>query len=99
MIFDSPVYNSSEFFITAILIGSCVAVYYKRLTGVTPGGIVPIGASLILLIRNPIWAIFCFALSFLASRRTSSLSQGLTNGAASRMCIQSPLLHCFSGFV
>lgn len=64
MIFDSPVYNSSEFFITAILIGSCVAVYYKRLTGVTPGGIVPIGASLILLIRNPIWAIFCFALSF-----------------------------------
>lgn len=64
MIFDSPVYNSSEFFITAILIGSVVAVYYKRLTGVTPGGIVPIGASLILLIRIPLWAIFCFALSF-----------------------------------
>jgi hypothetical protein len=65
MIFDSPVYNSSEFFITAIVIGSSVAVYYKRLTGVTPGGIVPIGASLILLIRNPLWAVFCFALSFI----------------------------------
>ncbi len=64
MIFDSPVYNNSEFFITAILIGSSVAVYYKRLTGVTPGGIIPIGASLILLIRNPLWAVFCFALSF-----------------------------------
>lgn len=61
---SSPIYDSSEFFITIIVIGSCVAVYYKRLTGSTPGGIVPIGASLILAIRNPLWSLLCVALSF-----------------------------------
>lgn len=62
---SSPVYNSSEFFITIIVLASCVAVYYKRLTGETPGGIVPVGASMILAIRNPLWAAFCVGLSFL----------------------------------
>ena len=63
--FSSIVYTSSEFFITIIVLASCIAVYYKRLTGETPGGIVPIGATLILAIRNPLWAAFCVALSFL----------------------------------
>lgn len=63
--FSSTVYSNSEFFITIIVLASCIAVYYKRLTGETPGGIVPVGATLILTIRNPLWAAFCVALSFL----------------------------------
>lgn len=63
--FFSTVYNSSEFFITIIVLASCIAVAYKRLTGETPGGIVPIGATIIVLIRNPLWAVFCVSLSFL----------------------------------
>jgi hypothetical protein len=57
--------NSSEFFIAIIAICSIIAVSYIRLTGNTPGGIIPVGATLILALRNPLWALFCFFLSFL----------------------------------
>lgn len=61
---SNPAFGGSEFLITIIVISSFVAVTYKRWTGLTPGGIVPVGATIILAIRNPYWSLFCICLSF-----------------------------------
>jgi Capsule biosynthesis CapC len=57
--------NTPEITRLALLIGAFVAIQYKNISGINPGGVIVPGFILILFLISPLWCISSLALSFL----------------------------------